>query len=112
MRQDGLEPLGLSVAEGAKGLGVTRQAMNNLINGKAGISAEMAIRLEKAFAGPRHGCGYRLPTTSRRRRNMLQPGPVRQRRADIGLLPDRNRDRVTPCKPKNGQPPELYDYKT
>ncbi|MEO7859659.1 MAG: HigA family addiction module antitoxin [Nitrospirales bacterium] len=49
VRHDCLEPLGLSVAEGAKGLGVTRQAMNNLVSGKAGISAEMAIRLEKAF---------------------------------------------------------------
>jgi addiction module HigA family antidote len=39
------------VAEGAKVLGVTRQAMNNLVRGKAGISAEMAIRLEKAFGG-------------------------------------------------------------
>lgn len=48
---DCLEPLGLSVAEGAKALGVTRQALNNLITGKAGISAEMAIRLEKAFGG-------------------------------------------------------------
>jgi addiction module HigA family antidote len=48
---DCLEPLGLSVAEGAKALGVTRQAMNNLVSGKAGISAEMAIRLEKAFGG-------------------------------------------------------------
>lgn len=48
---DCLEPLGLSVAEGAKVLGVTRQALNNLVRGKAGISAEMAIRLEKAFAG-------------------------------------------------------------
>ena len=49
VRHDCLEPLGLSVAEGAKVLGVTRQAMNNLVSGKAGISAEMAIRLEKAF---------------------------------------------------------------
>ena len=32
-------------------LGVTRQAMNNVVSGKAGISAEMAIRLEKAFGG-------------------------------------------------------------
>lgn len=32
-------------------LGITRQAMNNLVSGKAGISAEMAIRLEKAFGG-------------------------------------------------------------
>ena len=49
VRHDCLEPLGLSIAEGAKALGVTRQAMNNLVSGKAGISAEMAIRLEKAF---------------------------------------------------------------
>lgn len=51
MRHDCLDPLGFSIAEGAKALGVTRQAMNNLISGKAGISAEMAIRLEKAFGG-------------------------------------------------------------
>jgi addiction module HigA family antidote len=51
VRYDCLDPLGLSVAEGAKVLGVTRQAMNNLVSGKAGISAEMAIRLEKAFGG-------------------------------------------------------------
>ncbi len=51
VRHDCLEPLGLSVAEGAKVLGVTRQAMHNLVMGRAGISAEMAIRLEKAFGG-------------------------------------------------------------
>lgn len=44
-----LEPLGLSVTEGAKVLGVSRQALSHLINGKAGISPEMAIRLAKAF---------------------------------------------------------------
>jgi addiction module HigA family antidote len=44
-----LEPLGLSITEGAKVLGVTRQALNNVVNGKSGISAEMAIRLTKAF---------------------------------------------------------------
>lgn len=49
IRYDCLEPLGLSVTEGAKVLGVTRQALNNLVNGKSGISPEMAIRLEKAF---------------------------------------------------------------
>ena len=49
VRHDCLEPLGLSVTEGAKILGVTRQALNNVVNGKAGISPEMAIRLSKAF---------------------------------------------------------------
>ena len=48
---DCLEPMGLSVAEGADVLGVTRQALNNLVRGKAGLSAEMAIRLDKAFGG-------------------------------------------------------------
>src|SRR5262245_3169127 len=51
VRYDCLEPLGLSVTEAAKALGVTRQALNNLVNGKAGISPEMAIRLDKAFGG-------------------------------------------------------------
>ncbi len=44
-----LEPLGLSVTEGAKILGVTRQTLTKIVNGKSGISAEMAIRLAKAF---------------------------------------------------------------
>jgi addiction module HigA family antidote len=49
VRHDCLEPLGLSVTEGAKVLGVTRQALNNVVNGKAAISPEMAVRLAKAF---------------------------------------------------------------
>jgi antitoxin HigA-1 len=49
VRLDCLEPLDLTVTEGAKILGVTRQTLNNLVNGKAGISAEMAVRLAKAF---------------------------------------------------------------
>jgi antitoxin HigA-1 len=49
VRYDCIEPLGLTVTEAAAGLGVTRQALNNLVNGKSGISPEMAIRLSKAF---------------------------------------------------------------
>jgi len=44
-----LEPLGLSVTDGAGVLGVSRQTLNNVIHGKSGISPEMAIRLSKAF---------------------------------------------------------------
>ena len=44
-----LEPLGLSISEGARILGVSRQALNNVIAGKSAISPEMAIRLTKAF---------------------------------------------------------------
>jgi addiction module HigA family antidote len=49
VRQECIEPLKLTVTEAAKRLGVTRQALNNLVNEKAGISPEMAIRLSKAF---------------------------------------------------------------
>ncbi len=44
-----LEPLGLSVTEGAKALGVTRQTLTKVVNGRSGISPVMAIRLSKAF---------------------------------------------------------------
>lgn len=49
IRQECIEPLGLTITAAAKHLGVTRQALNNLVNGKAGVSAEMAIRLAAAF---------------------------------------------------------------
>ncbi len=51
VRLDCLEPLNMTVTEGARVLGVTRQALNNLVNGKSGISPEMAIRVSKAFGG-------------------------------------------------------------
>lgn len=54
-----LEPLGLSVSEGAKVLGVSRTTLSRLINGRAGISPEMAIRLSKAF-GSSPGAWIRL----------------------------------------------------
>ena len=49
VRHECLEPLGLTVTRAANGLGVTRQALSDLVNGKAGVSVEMAIRLSKAF---------------------------------------------------------------
>jgi len=51
VRHDCIEPLDLSITEAADILGVTRQTLNNLVNGKSGISPEMAIRLDKAFGG-------------------------------------------------------------
>jgi antitoxin HigA-1 len=48
VREDCLIPLGLSVADGAKRLGVSRQSLSELLNGHNGISAAMALRLEKA----------------------------------------------------------------
>lgn len=50
-----LEPAGLTVTAAASALGVSRQALNNLLNEKAGISPEMAIRLEKLGWGSAEG---------------------------------------------------------
>ena len=49
LRELCLEPMGLSVTEAAKALGVSRKTLSTIINGRAGISPEMAIRLSKAF---------------------------------------------------------------
>lgn len=46
-----LEPLGLTVTAAAKGLGVSRKTLSELLNGHSGISPEMAIRLSKGFGG-------------------------------------------------------------
>jgi len=51
VRHDCLEPLGLNVTEAAKKLGVSRKQLSDIVNGHAGISPEMAIRLDKAFGG-------------------------------------------------------------
>jgi addiction module HigA family antidote len=46
-----IEPLGLSITDAAAALGVTRTTLSELVNGKRGISPEMAVRLEKLFGG-------------------------------------------------------------
>jgi addiction module HigA family antidote len=51
VRHDFLEPLGLTLSAAVKVPGVSRQALNNVVNGKSGISPDMAIRLSKAFGG-------------------------------------------------------------
>ncbi len=48
LKEDCLDPLGLSVTEAAQILGVARHTLSRLLNGHAAISPEMAIRLEKA----------------------------------------------------------------
>ena len=49
VRHECLEPLELTVTRAAEGLGVSRQALSELINEKTGVSVEMAIRLSRAF---------------------------------------------------------------
>ena len=61
VRQECLEPLELSVTEGANVLGVNRNTLNNLVNEKSGISPEMAVRLSKAFGStPRTWLGMQM----------------------------------------------------
>ncbi|MCS4181962.1 addiction module HigA family antidote [Salinibacter ruber] len=51
VREDCIEPLDLTITEAAEGLGVSRKHLSALVNGRAGISPNMAIRLSKAFGG-------------------------------------------------------------
>lgn len=46
-----LDALGLSTAEGAEALQVTRQQLHNVVTGRSAVSPEMALRLERAFGG-------------------------------------------------------------
>jgi addiction module HigA family antidote len=58
IRTEMVEPAGLSVTAAARALGVSRPALSSLLNGKADLSGEMALRLEKAF-------GVRMDTLMR-----------------------------------------------
>ena len=51
VRHDCVEPLALTVTDAARRLGVSRKQLSELVNGRSGISPEMAIRLDKAFGG-------------------------------------------------------------
>ena len=67
VRHDCLEPLKLNVTEAARRLGVSRKQLSDIVNCHAGISPEMAIRLDRAFgAAPTRGFGSRRPTTLRK----------------------------------------------
>ena len=84
VRHDCIAPLGLTITEAAEILGVTRQALNNLVNGKSGISADMAIRLDKAFGGSaetwlRLQMAYDL-AQARQHEDQIKVKPVARRR--------------------------------
>jgi addiction module HigA family antidote len=49
LRELCLKPLGLTVTQAARGLGVSRKTLSGILNGRAGISPEMAVRLSLAF---------------------------------------------------------------
>lgn len=76
VRHDGLEPLGLTFVEAAKRLGVSRRQLSDIVNGRAGISPEMAIRLDKAFGGGAE-TWYRLQAAYDLARAMERAGEIK-----------------------------------
>jgi addiction module HigA family antidote len=50
-----IEPSGLTITQSAEALGVSRNTLSELVNGKRGISPEMAVRLSKVFGGTEQG---------------------------------------------------------
>jgi addiction module HigA family antidote len=73
IREDCLKPLDLSVTAAAKWLGVSRVTLSELLNGHNGVTAEMAIRLERqAGDPPSRGCATSCPMTSGAKKR--QPG--------------------------------------
>lgn len=81
LRTEIVEPNGLSVTDLARHLGVTRQAMSTLLNGRSGLSADMAIRFEKAF-------GVKADTMLRMQM-AYELAVARGHEADIGVRPFR-----------------------
>lgn len=74
-----LKPLGLSVTDASKALGVSRKTLSSILNGRAGISPEMAVRLSIAF-----------DTTSESWMNQqvqYDLWQAEQRRADLKVVP-------------------------
>src|SRR5260370_41608652 len=75
--QECIEPSGLSITDAAAALGVTRNTISELVNGKRGISPEMAVRLAKVFGGTEQGglgqqAQYELARVRRRRIKLNQ----------------------------------------
>jgi addiction module HigA family antidote len=75
LRQLCLKPLGLNITDAAKGLGVSRKTLSAILNGRAGISPEMAVRLSMAFGTSseswlNHQVQYDLWQAEKRRKSM------------------------------------------
>ena len=94
VRRQCIEPLGLSITEAAAALGVTRTTLSELVNGKRGISPEMAVWLSKVFGGSAASWltqqAHLLPRSHRRRPHQAQAigvcvalGPPRRHRLSM-----------------------------
>jgi addiction module HigA family antidote len=62
-----IEPLGLTITRAAEALGVTRNTLSELVNGKRGISPEMVVRLATVFGGPSTAGSCSRPNATWRR---------------------------------------------
>jgi addiction module HigA family antidote len=93
VRMEMIEPLGLSITDAAKALGVTRPALSALVNGRAALSSEMALRIEKAF-------GLRMDTLLRMQA-AFEIAKARQREGEIEV----SRYIVKDAKPRTGPSP-------
>ena len=89
VKSEVIEPLGLSVTDAAIALGVTRPALSALLNERAHLSPEMALRIEKAF-------GVSMDTLMRMQ-NSFDIAHARQREGDIQVMPFKG-------KPAGAQP--------
>lgn len=78
-----IQPLGLSVTDAAQALGVTRPALSALLNERASLSSEMALRIEKAF-------GVSMDTLMRMQ-NSFEIAQVRKREKEIKVSPFRTK---------------------
>jgi len=79
IRTEILQPLGLSVTAAAEALGVSRPTLSSLLNGKAALSGEMALRIEKAF-GPKMDTLMRMQAAYEIARTRKREGKIRVRR--------------------------------
>ena len=91
LKEDVLVPLGLTVTETAKALGISRKTLSEIVNSKSPITPDVALRLERAFTNPpadmwlRLQAAYDLRRAERRlkktaARKLWKPGPERGRR--------------------------------
>src|ERR1700751_113268 len=82
IREEILDELGLSVSEAAKVLDVRRATLSDLINGNASLSAEMALRIEKAFGAKMETLlnmqAWQAPPAMRQRKGKTPTKPYRQ----------------------------------
>jgi len=78
LREDVLVPLGLEVTDAAQRLGMSRTTLSRVINGRAGISPDLAIRLERAGVSTAHfwmalQANYELARAEARKQPKVQP---------------------------------------